>query len=68
MLKDEGPCGRMKDEGKPMPPEPPLAQWEKDALAKLRLLRQTGKPAILFITESGAIQLYRGERAGLVMP
>lgn len=45
---------------------PPLAAWEREALRKLRLLRQSRKPAILFVTENGAIQVYRGERDGLI--
>lgn len=49
--------------------EPPrLEPWEVEALKKLRLLRQAGKPAILYLTESGAIQFFRGERAGVIVP
>ena len=43
-----------------------LEPWERDALTKLRLLRQLGKPAMLYLTESGAIQVFRCERAGLI--
>jgi hypothetical protein len=45
-----------------------LAAWERDVLHKLRLLRQTGKPAILYVTDSGAILVFRGEPAGRIAP
>lgn len=47
---------------------PPLAEWEQDVLRKLRLLRQSGKPAILFVTDAGAILVFRGEQAGRIAP
>ena len=53
-------------------PEPlaltPLAAWERDALYKLRLLREAGKPAILWMTADGIILVYRGEVAGRIAP
>ena len=45
-----------------------LAPWEREALHKLRLLRQSGKPAILYVTDSGAILVFRGEPAGRIAP
>jgi len=45
-----------------------LAAWERDVLHKLRLLRQSGKPAILYVTDSGAILVFRGEPAGRIAP
>lgn len=52
----------------PAPADNPVTNWERDALRKLRLLRQGKKPAILFMTPEGALQIFRGEMAGVVAP
>jgi len=43
-----------------------LALWERDALAKLRILRSAGKPAILFMTEDGVILAFEQKKAGRI--
>lgn len=53
---------------KPETLERPLAAWEKELLAKARHLRQSGKTGILYLTESGAILIFEGVRAGLIAP
>lgn len=48
--------------------ERPLAEWERAVLEKLRYLRLSKKTGILYVTESGAIQIFEGVRAGIVPP
>ena len=54
----------------PIVPDPldALADWERSALTKLRVLRQARKNAILWVTDAGAILVFRGEQAGRIAP
>jgi hypothetical protein len=45
-----------------------LTENERRALALLRQLRLDKKPAILWVDESGAVRIYRAERAGVLSP
>lgn len=55
-------------------PTPPLqtsgaiAEWERQALAKLRALRAQGKPGILWMTEDGILLVFRAEKFGRIAP
>ncbi len=43
-----------------------LADWERAAIVKLRLLRSANKRAILFVTEAGTILVFVAEPAGRI--
>lgn len=45
-----------------------LDEKERKALEILRQLRRDKKPAILWVDESGAVRVYRAERAGILPP
>lgn len=45
-----------------------LTERERRALTLIRQLLSEKKPVILLLDETGAIRVYRGERAGIVPP
>lgn len=49
----------------PAEPPPVLADWERDLLAKLRLLRQSQKRCIL-VVDGARVFVYRAEPAGTI--
>jgi hypothetical protein len=53
------------------PPAPPpvlISEQDRKILELLKQLRIAKKPVILLLDETGAIRIYRGERAGIVPP